>query len=284
MKFLQKLLMSVLLSLCMLLFFEFLAWSQLEEDIYIGDPAYFWKLKPNLNRNIENGSHPFTLQTNSDGFRDDEWGNGERWLFLGCSTTLGWGVDDSESFVRQLDLHFDSVDVMNGGQPGWSTQQVLHNIEEFKSFVPTRVFVGLGVRDAQVSVREDKDAQPSPWIARLHLFTWLNHLKRKSTSKGIDTDDVQNTMNSTTHRVSPDDFVTALTMIENAFPEASVVFYEFPQLEFSPAHATVLSEVGAWKPEPFESSDFFQDDPIHLTVQGHQKLTTWFKQRLSLEE
>lgn len=283
MKNLQKLLMSLFLSLCILSCFELFAWSQLEDDIYTGDPAYFWKLKPNLNRRIENGPHPFTLRTNADGFRDEEWSNAERWLFLGCSTTLGWGVDYGDGFVRQLDLHFDAVDVMNGGQPGWSTQQVLHNIDEFTSFSPTKVFVGLGVRDAQVSDHADKDAQPSPWIATLHLFRWLKQIQTKSKPKGTEGVGLEKTVHqqSTEHRVSPTDFQSALTVIQRSFPEADVVFYQFPQQNFSPAHSAVLAEMKAWKPEPFEQGDFFPDDPIHLTTVGHQKLADWFVQRLN---
>ena len=52
MKILQKLLLSLLLSISILALIELFAWSQIADDIYTGDPAYFWKLKPNLNRQI----------------------------------------------------------------------------------------------------------------------------------------------------------------------------------------------------------------------------------------
>ena len=72
-----------------------LAWSQLEEDIYVGDPAYFWKLKPNLNRRIDNGSHSFTFQTNSAGFRDDEWQDGGTMVVSWVFDHPRLGVDDN---------------------------------------------------------------------------------------------------------------------------------------------------------------------------------------------
>ena len=283
MKNLQKLLMSLMLSICILSCSELFAWSQLQDDIYIGDSAYFWKLKPNLNRTINNDSHPFILQTNSSGFRDEELQDGERWLFIGCSTTLGWGVDYTEGFVRQLDLHFEDVDIVNGGQPGWSTQQVLYNIEEFKSLSPTKVFIGLGVRDAQVSVRPDKDAEPSPWIAKLHLFRWLQYLKTQSKTQPDATVDTPN-QSPVGHRVSPEDFLVSLQTIQQSFPQSDVVFYEFPQLNFSVEHSSVLAQMGAWKPSSFDQRDFFSDDPIHLTINGHQKLKDWFVERLSATE
>ena len=286
MKNLQKLLMSLTLSICILSCFELFAWSQLQDDIYTGDSGYFWKLKPNLNRTISNGSHPFTLQTNSVGFRDEELEDGERWLFIGCSTTLGWGVDYTEGFVRQLDLHFENVDIVNGGQPGWSTQQVLYNIEQFKSLSPTKVFVGLGVRDAQVSVRPDKDARPSSWIANLHLFRWLQYLKTQSKTQAETTVDAPNISTNVppSHRVSPEDFLVSLQTIQQSFPQSEVVFYEFPQLKFSSEHSAVLTQMEAWKPGSFDQRDFFSDDPIHLTINGHQKLKDWFIERLSVAD
>ena len=84
----------------------------------------------------------------------------------------------------------------------------------------------------------------------------------------------------TVHRVSPDDFRTALRQIRDSFPEADVTFYEFPQLDYSPTHSAVLLEVNAWKTESFEQSDFFEDDPIHLTVAGHKRLAGWFLERI----
>ena len=279
MKILQKLLLSLFISISIFALIELLMWSQIKDDIYTGDPAYFWKLKPNLSLEIENGLHPFSLQTNRDGFRDASWGDGERWLFLGCSTTLGWGVAQTDGFVDLLDQHFDSVDVINGGQPGWSTQQVLQNIEEFKSFSPTKVFVGLGVRDAQLSIRADKDARPSPWIVNLNIFKWLQMKKRSQTGTRT-VGEKSNDRMVNVHRVSPADFLTSLLHIQQAFPDADVTFYQFPQLDFSLDHAAVLSQVNAWKTDPFDQTDFFEDDPIHLTVSGHKRLAEWFIQRI----
>lgn len=272
MKILQKLLMSALLSIGLLCCLEFIAWTQLPSDIYTGDPAYFWKLKSNLTRQIDNENHPFLLETNQHGYRDDEWGTGQRWLFLGCSTTLGWGVERGEGFVSILDTHFMDVDVMNGGQPGWSTQQVLLNIEEFQSFEPTKVFIGLGVRDAQQSPREDKTAKPSTWIARTNLFTLLQKLKSKPSSQSASIA----VSAADQFRVSPTDFKESLLTIQRAFPTADIQLYEFPQVDFSSQHSEVLTQLQAWKTEGFSGADFFHDDPVHLTPDGHHKLARWF--------
>ena len=173
---------------------------------------------------------------------------------------------------------------MNGGQPGWSTQQVLHNIEQFKSFAPTRVFVGLGVRDAQSSRRPDKNAKPSSWIATLNLFKWMKQLKKTTNTSSMETaTQAPSTQTESGYRVSPDDFLIALQSIQQSFPQSDVVLYEFPQLGFSPEHSAVLAQLGAWEPPSFDDSDFFSDDPIHLTIKGHQKLAGWFLDRLEHE-
>ena len=51
-------------------------------------------------------------------------------------------------------------------------------------------------------------------------------------------------------------------------------------MSFSSAHSSVLSEMNAWKTEPFSQTDFFEDDPIHLTIEGHKRLAGWFVRRI----
>ena len=269
MTILRKSLFSILLVIFLLGLLEFVAFSQLKANIYDGDTAYFWKLKPNLDQQVDNGSHPFHLQTNDLGFRDEPLDGRDRWLFLGCSTTLGWGVDVEDTFLFEVQQKMPLVDVLNGGQPGWSTAQVLLNIESFQSLNPTHVFVGLGVRDAQMSMKADKEAIPSPWLLQTSTFMWLQQLKNTQSDTSIQTTQHQ-------FRVSPVDYSQALSEIIGAFPESTVVLYEFPQVEFSVEHANVLTEMGALKPAQFPRTAFFPDDVIHLNTTGHQRLADWF--------
>ena len=248
---------------------EFVAWTQLQANIYDGDTAYSWMLKPNLDQQIDNGLHVFNLETNDLGFRDEPLDTRDRWLFLGCSTTLGWGVELEDTFLFDVQQQIPSVDIINGGQPGWSTAQALLNLESFQSLNPTRVFVGLGVRDAQKSMKADKDATPSPWLVRTYTFLWLQQIKETQSGPLME-------ITPNRFRVSPSDYSKALSDIVHAFPDAKVVLYEFPQTDFSTEHAKVLQEIGALKPSKFPNTDFFKDDPIHLNVMGHQRLADWF--------
>ena len=118
---------------------------------------------------------------------------------------------------------------MNGGQPGWSTQQVLQNIEEFQSFSPTKVYVGLGVRDAQLSDRLDKDARPSPWIVGLNVFKWLQQLK-KILQKGSDASgESSNEHRMAVSRVSPMIFGFHYERFETLSQRLMLSFISFPR-------------------------------------------------------
>lgn len=278
----MKILLKAIFSLGIVLFIlgccEFLAWTQMRHNIYDGDSGYFWHLKPNLDQQIANGSHPFQLTTNSLGFRDTELTSKPVWLFLGCSTTLGWGVEQEDTFLHLLQQEIgDTIDIVNAGQPGWSSVQVLHDISRLQSLNPTLVVIGLGVRDAQRSFVEDKYATPTPWLFRRNIFQWLQQIKGQSagnSSKG--------TVEPPTFRVLPDDFQQNLSMIVKAFPKADVLLYQFPQVTYSPDHALVLEEMDALQPPAFTAEAFFVDDPIHLNPQGHRQLANWLMDALKV--
>ena len=51
-------------------------------------------------------------------------------MTLGCSTTFGWGVADSETYPERLqfylvDAGYTMVEVVNGGQPGYTLQGIV---------------------------------------------------------------------------------------------------------------------------------------------------------------
>ncbi len=276
MQSLRKAFFSLCIVFGLLGMLELIAWIQVRDDIYTGDTGYFWMLKPNLDRHIDNGNHDFHLATNELGLRDASVGDDktERWLFLGCSTTLGWGVESDEVFLEHLEPILEQkgvqVELINGGQPGWSTSQAIKALSMFQTVSPTRVFIGLGVRDAQLASTADKDAQPSPWIVQRNLFKWLQSMKSKNATVQVMAEPSQQ------YRVAPEDFRESLKQLKAGFPNAQVVFYRFPQVEYSKKHADVLTDLGALEPTGFTSADFFLDDPIHLTPTGHLKLAEWF--------
>ena len=266
----QKILLSGVVVLAFFLGLEGLCWVLLPTDIYQGDIGYFWKLRANLDYLVDKPEYKFQLHTNSLGYRDTEIDEqSPKWLFLGCSTTLGWGVEEEETFVELLEAEM-SIQAINAGQPGWSTQQALLNIEEFKNIEADVVVIGFGVRDAQWSNREDKDSAPRSWMTQRNIFRWLG--SRKSSSTVPQTEQV--------HRVSVVDFQQNLAQLIAAFPSAKVLVYAFPQVQMAEEYLEAIRSVGGVVVTGFSQEDFFAGDPIHITPQGHTKLRTWFTEYL----
>ena len=276
MQALRKIFLTLIVTLMFFGIIELIAWGYLstKPNIYQGDVGYFWSLRPNIAQKVEQEEYSFQLETNELGFRDEKLdeSSSERWLFMGCSTTLGWGVEQEKGFVSLLDRHFDDIDVINGGQPGWTTQQALMGIERFKEVHPARVFIGFGVRDSQLSSREDRDARPSPWILSLNTLKILIKMLPKKEQTGDK------------RRVSESHFERNLRLLKKAFsPQTEVFFYAFPQLERETEYEKIVQNLGGIIPTGFQGGDFFDKDTIHLNQQGNQKLAEWFIANLSPE-
>ena len=266
MKVLLKTTISLLITVVILGLLEFGASWKYKDDIYQGDTAFFWKLKPNLDIQVSSPNHPFHLKTNSDGYRNTELGDKlEKWLFLGCSTTMGWGVEESEVYTSIIQEEFSNIEVINGGQPGWSTHQIVMNLEEFQSWQPTRVFVAAGVRDSQRSFKLDSTSKPRTWVESRSLVRWLLENRGE-----VDSESPEG------FRVSPTEFKANLQKIQEAFPSVEVIL--FPKLETPNEHINVLKDQVVYT-TIMHSTFFFEDDSIHLNPMGHKEFASWFIQQ-----
>jgi len=145
-----------------------IGWPSVEGAFTHNEP--FWVVDPDLQgqptaHNEEQTS--FQVSTNSDGLRaplhsiepgDSIW----RVMTLGCSTTYGWGVADAASYPARLEalIHEqgrENVEVINGGQPGYTSFQGrwLWN-ERLKDYKPNVVMIGYIVQDARKAAYTDK--------------------------------------------------------------------------------------------------------------------------------
>ena len=100
---------------------------------YRPDSMGQWRMTPNLTDHRMQGmreAHDFRITTNNDGLRTtlpkERRPDTYRIALMGDSTVFGWGVEDGESIAAaaELLLHeqgFSHVEVLNGGQPGYST-------------------------------------------------------------------------------------------------------------------------------------------------------------------
>ena len=128
--------------------------------------------RPNGNETLMNVS----VQTNSDGFRDDEYSHERnarrRILFLGDSLTLGWGVEKQDSFEAILERELDMkrpTEIINLAAGNYNTtMEVNVFLEKGLAYQP----------DAVVLFYFINDAEPIPepsrfeWLGNLRLFTF----------------------------------------------------------------------------------------------------------------
>lgn len=154
----------------------------------------YWQVDPNLENEAtlhkELGS-TFSVSTDDNGLRPPHHGVEKsdgvfRVMTLGCSTTYGWGVDDDETYpyvLEQLlhDAGKTKVEVINGGQPGYTSFQGLWLWEKaLAAYKPDLVLLGFVVQDARkaaysdlsqaILTRESGFLQQSVlWSSRLYL-------------------------------------------------------------------------------------------------------------------
>ena len=130
----------------------------------------FWTADPDLRsealpHNEEQTTFP--VSTNGDGLRAPlfsvEADPGTlRIMTLGCSTTFGWGVRDEETYPARLGGYlaqrgYDSVEVVNGGQPGYTSFQGRWLWDRvLKDYRPDVVLIGYVVQDARKASYSDK--------------------------------------------------------------------------------------------------------------------------------
>ena len=235
-------------------------WSQL----YAGDPGHDWRLKPNLDvqgvPHLEEGT-VFAVQTNSDGLRDAPIPTSGAWvLALGCSTTFGWGVEQSNVWteVLQADL---GMPVVNAGVPGHSTVQGMAWGKSLMERGPSLVLLGWGLRDAQQTTVPDVQRRPTPFPRNTRLYRKLSQWLMTPTSGNLP-------------RVSEARYGQNMAeMMAHADAQGiKVLLVDMTARSDSPGHGRVLQQLDAPVFVPaLSDTDYFALDPIHLNVRGHQR-------------
>lgn len=108
----------------------------------------------------------FKVSTDANGLRaplhpEEKPAGITRVMTLGCSTTYGWGVDDEQSYPARLEAHLveqgHPIEVINGGQPGYSSFQGLWLWDNVLSrYHPDVVIFGYIVQDARSVAYSDR--------------------------------------------------------------------------------------------------------------------------------
>jgi len=119
-----------------------------------------------------------TIRTNSDGFRDDDYpverDGRRRILFLGDSLTLGWGVEQEDTFEHLLEARLNQdqpTEVINLGVGNYNTTQELNLfIDKGAKYRPDQVVLFYFINDAEPVPQ--KSRFPGLGHSRLVTFYW----------------------------------------------------------------------------------------------------------------
>lgn len=151
-------------------------------DVFKKDHDLIWRFWPDRSITSEFFEDK-TYQINSSGLRGpqiDITNSRPRILTLGNSCTFGWGVSDSESYVRQLEMNLHSeYEVINGGIPGYSSLQGRRFYEnELANLKPRIVLIMFGWNDqwaAAGGITDQDQKMPPSWV--LDIQNQLNRLQ-----------------------------------------------------------------------------------------------------------
>jgi len=279
----------------------------------------FWQTDPELVSDTfphREQSTEFSVSTDANGLRAPIHQQGKpagafRLLFLGCSTTFGWGVDNAQSYPAQVEklLHeqgFHQVEVINGGQPGHSSFQgmwLYKNVgRDYHADVVVFSYVVQDARKAaytdrsQALLQQDARFLKQNLLYRSRLYLGLRTFidSKRMTAKEREEEGTEGV-----YRVSREEYVeairefVALTEADGAQP----VLFDFPleRSGYTREHRRLMRIAGEELNIPhmqmqqeFEQLStqqtlYFPKDRGHANAQGNlliaQRLATFMRER-----
>jgi hypothetical protein len=129
------------------------------------NPVTITSLSPNVYaRHLLPGEYNVFYKTNSLGLRNEEIAIDKpegicRILGVGDSFTMGWDVDDAETYLHvlqsELQTHYDvPIEVINTASAGWGTSQELIYLEtQGRNFSPDLITVGMYENDRRENLQ-----------------------------------------------------------------------------------------------------------------------------------
>lgn len=284
-------------------------WPQITETFEHNSP--FWVTDPDLKGKAfphKEEKRLFKVSSNADGLRAagqsrTKDGSTTRILTLGCSTTFGWGVGDEETYPAQLARRFsdagaDGIEVVNGGQPGYTSFQGLWLWDEtLQHYQPDVVLIGYVVQDARKAAYSDKSQAvlqgDSRFLKDNVLYKSRVYLAIRSVLGDFQVKAKERPQNGKggIYRVPPADYVDNLRSLVGSAQAigATPVLFGFP-LErggYTEDHRKILKAASAELNIPLvelqprmelasrEEQLYFENDRGHANAAGNSKIADW---------
>lgn len=122
-------------------------------NLFLG--TSYWKLKPNLHQEVKNAPTSFTIDTNSNGLRMEDFSivkpEGKiRTAIMGDSVAFGWGLPAEEAFPAVLQQRLgEKYEVLNFAGPEYTSFHGLKQYEELVHNVnPDILVLAFGLYDS----------------------------------------------------------------------------------------------------------------------------------------
>jgi len=203
----------------------------------------------------------FPVSTDENGLRPPHHGverspDTQRIMAMGCSTTFGWGVADDESYPAVLEktLHergYDKVEVINAGQPGYTTFQGLWLWDKvLGDYEPDLVLLGFVVQDARRAAYSDLSQAlmqgEADFLKNNVLYKWRTYLFLMETTGKVTvrTKEREQGSGEGIHRVPPEHYLENLRAlrdrIEAVGGEAAHFGYPLEVVGYTEEHRRLL--------------------------------------------
>ncbi len=175
-----------------------LGWPSIDDVSVFEHNDVYWIQDPNLDKKAfshRETEGSFEVSTDENGLRAPLHSTKKeqgvfRILLMGCSTTFGWGVDDEETYPARLqalaeEAGYEKIEVINGGQPGYTSFQGLWFWDEVASaYDADLVILGFVVQDARRAAYSDLSQAVltgnGAFLKSNILYNWRLYLALKS--------------------------------------------------------------------------------------------------------
>ncbi len=238
--------------------------------------SVYWREKPDQDRAVAHKEEntTFRVTTDGNGLRPPwhESKEGTRVLAMGCSTTYGWGVGDSETFPYRLQEHLRSsgktAQVINGGQPGYTSFQGLWLWDELLEREEADVvLLGFVVQDARRAAYTDLSQallQNESLSLKSVLYSWTTYrfMQHMLGHWQVEAKECQQDETECPFRIPPEDYLDNLrTLVDSVRASGGTpVLFGYPlEVEgYTELHRAILRGLA-------EAEDIPHVDPSEVT-------------------